>query len=657
MIRTRLVFATLFTVLASVTGLHLQTSNAQAVTASDWKPGRIIDDSVFQNRNSMSVQQIQQFLDSKVPSCDRWGTLPMWSGGPTRAQWSLDNGRDPAPYTCLKEYVENPITKANNASDPTITVPGGLSAAELIFNASQAQNINPQVYLVLLQKEQSLVTDDWPYAKQFERATGNNCPDTAPCNPQFAWLWTQVNNAGAQFNYYVNNFDEYNYAPGWNNILYNPNSSCGTQSVFIENAYTAALYIYTPYVPNQAALNNMYGTGDGCSAYGNRNFWRLFNDWFGSTTGPDYSWSIESYTYSGGDNSIAVGQTETITLRAKNNGRQPWYNHGNHPVRLGTWSPANRASNFFPANRLATLQENSVMPGAVGTFTFQVTPQNKGIFIESLNLVAENHLWLPWTGLSPTVAVTSQNDWRVENIVYERGTGVMDPGTSQLVTVIVRNTGTSTWQKLGGNPVRLGTWQPTRQSTVSATWQSPTRAADTNELTVAPGATAGFQFYVTMPPSGGPRYEKLNLVMEGIEWFDNKDLTLFLFGNTYAWSPVWHSHSTGTAAIPRNTDFSITLKAKNTGTVAWTKSSGYPMRVATTGPQNRGSAFETPTWISPIRPAGMVEDVVLPGQEGTFIISARTPSTPGQYFERLSLIAEGVTWLNDPGFRYYVNVL
>ncbi|MFZ1523014.1 MAG: hypothetical protein WAS94_03260, partial [Candidatus Saccharimonadales bacterium] len=39
----------------------------------------------------------------------------------------------------------------------------------------------------------------------------------------------------------------------------------------------------TPYRPNQAALNNLYGTGDGCSAYGNRNFWRFYTDWFGST--------------------------------------------------------------------------------------------------------------------------------------------------------------------------------------------------------------------------------------------------------------------------------------------------------------------------------------------------------------------------------------
>jgi len=45
------------------------------------------------------------------------------------------------------------------------------------------------------------------------------------------------------------------------------------------------LYYYTPYVPNKAALDNLYGTGDACSAYGNRNFWRFYHDWFGSPIG------------------------------------------------------------------------------------------------------------------------------------------------------------------------------------------------------------------------------------------------------------------------------------------------------------------------------------------------------------------------------------
>ncbi len=54
-------------------------------------------------------------------------------------------------------------------------------------------------------------------------------------------------------------------------------------NVNIVNLATAALYDYTPYQPNAAALAAGYGTGDSCSSYGNRNFYLYFNDWFGTT--------------------------------------------------------------------------------------------------------------------------------------------------------------------------------------------------------------------------------------------------------------------------------------------------------------------------------------------------------------------------------------
>ena len=38
-------------------------------------------------------------------------------------------------------------------------------------------------------------------------------------------------------------------------------------------------------MPNKASLANLRGTGDNCSSYGNRNFWRFYWDWFGSPIG------------------------------------------------------------------------------------------------------------------------------------------------------------------------------------------------------------------------------------------------------------------------------------------------------------------------------------------------------------------------------------
>ena len=55
--------------------------------------------------------------------------------------------------------------------------------------------------------------------------------------------------------------------------------------VTIQNLATASLYIYTPYQPNAASLAAYPGVGDACSAYGNRNFFFLFQQYFGSTGG------------------------------------------------------------------------------------------------------------------------------------------------------------------------------------------------------------------------------------------------------------------------------------------------------------------------------------------------------------------------------------
>lgn len=259
------------------------TPTAHAAPTSSFDPTRIIDDGVFYNSSSMTASQIQAFLNSKVPACDTNGTQPF--AGTTRAQYGAAHGY-PAPYTCLKDYYENPTTHANNLSGSPIPS-GAQSAAQIISTAASYYGINPQVLIVLLQKEQGLVTDDWPAPYQYKTATGYGCPDTAPCDTQYFGFYNQVNWAAKQFRNYANYPNSFNYLPGPGNyVRYNPSASCGGTTLNIQNQATASLYDYTPYQPNAAALAAGYGNGDSCSAYGNRNFWLYFNDWFGSTLFP-----------------------------------------------------------------------------------------------------------------------------------------------------------------------------------------------------------------------------------------------------------------------------------------------------------------------------------------------------------------------------------
>lgn len=282
--------------------------SAYAVRASDWDAGRIIDDSIFTGQDSMTVGEIQSFLNQKVATnggngtpgvCDTNGIKISELGGGTRAQYGISRGNG-GVFTCLKDYYEVPKTvpgpgiPANNYGGAAIP-PGAKSAAQLIYDAAQAYRISPKVLLVTIQKESPgpLITDDWPLRSQYTYAMGARCPDSGPggsanCDTNYAGFSIQILESAALFRYYLDNMTKpwWPYAKiGLNTIRFNPNSGCGASAVNIQSSATAALYTYTPYQPNQAALNNMYGTGDSCSAYGNRNFWRIYNDWFGSTSG------------------------------------------------------------------------------------------------------------------------------------------------------------------------------------------------------------------------------------------------------------------------------------------------------------------------------------------------------------------------------------
>jgi hypothetical protein len=252
-------------ILAAIIGSLLthQTSDA---TVNGWQAGNIIGDGVFTNKNTMNASTIQSFLVSKVPSCDTWGTQTSEYGGGTRRQWAEAHGYS-APFTCMRDYSEN-----------------GKSAAQLIYDASQKYSINPQVLLVLLQKEQGLVTDTWPLSIQYRSATGYGCPDSAACDSQYYGLTNQLEWAAKMFRAIMNDSPTWftPYVLGDNTIKYNPDSSCGSSNVYIQNRATQALYNYTPYQPNQGALNADWGTAP-CGSYGNRNFYLYFTSWFGST--------------------------------------------------------------------------------------------------------------------------------------------------------------------------------------------------------------------------------------------------------------------------------------------------------------------------------------------------------------------------------------
>lgn len=188
----------------------MSTGGTNALGGSEFNAGRIIDDSVFFNSNSMSVGEIQNFLNGKV-TCDTNGAK--MTGGITRAEYAASRGM-PTTFTCLPQYRENITNHQNNIGNPSYSPAGSISAAEIIHRVSAEHGVSSKALIVLLQKEQALVTDEWPFPRQYQIATGYGCPDTAPCDDQYYGFYNQVNKAAYQFKRYVNNSPAYRYKAG-----------------------------------------------------------------------------------------------------------------------------------------------------------------------------------------------------------------------------------------------------------------------------------------------------------------------------------------------------------------------------------------------------------------------------------------------------------
>jgi len=539
---TFLLIILVFVFVFIVTMSFLHFNKTTDATVSGWMAGRIIDDSVFTNKSTMTASQIQTFLNTQVPTCDTYGQQLSEFGGPDlnsdgkvqRWEWGKYYYNQTV-FTCLKNYKENNI-----------------SAAQIIYNVAQTYSINPRVLLVLLQKEQSLVTDTWPLTNQYLHATGFGCPDTAECDTAYYGFTNQVTMSATMFRKIMDDAPDW-YTPynlGNNYIRYNPNTACGGSTVYIQNRATQALYNYTPYQPNAATLDANWGETVTCGAYGNLNFYRYYTKWFGATTSAaTYSFSLVSkelysdYTYQTkitDTPSITPGQTIYARITVKNTGNQAWYSEN---MKIGTADPRDRKSDFetfegsgfwTKYNRPAYLSESYINGGENGTFEFALkAPVHLGSYNESFGLVIEGYRWLdglitiPINVYSPT-AYYYIKPMSLDAYLDEQMTRKLDPTKISLYTdskiyikATIKNTGNRT---LPADITKIATANPLDRSSIysDGSWLSSNRAAKEKVGEILPQATGIFEFTITAPPTATMMAsEQFGLVIEGQRWLSD----------------------------------------------------------------------------------------------------------------------------------------
>lgn len=183
-------------------------------------PEYLLSDSDLENSYSLSLDQIQAYLDR--------GYL--------------------GDYEAVDYYgVERP-------------------AAEIIRNAALEHDISPKFLLVLIQKEQSLVEDDSPTQSQLDWAAGyavcDSCSKDDPAIQRWKGFGKQVNAAAAQFRQgYLTDIEIIGVTYG----KYGPGIpvEIDGETIVPQNAATAAMYAYTPHF------------------HGNENFVDIWTRWFG----------------------------------------------------------------------------------------------------------------------------------------------------------------------------------------------------------------------------------------------------------------------------------------------------------------------------------------------------------------------------------------
>ncbi|HEY6801158.1 MAG TPA: hypothetical protein VI121_10980, partial [Agromyces sp.] len=182
---------------------------------TEFDPGHIVSDDAFYDSSAMSEKEIQSFLESV--SC-----------------------RPDEGVRCLADYLQTTTTQPAVGGNHCEEYRGGVRerASRIIAKAAVACGVSPRVLLVLLQKEQSLLTR--PSVSGYERATGYGCPDTADCDTEYFGFFNQVYNAAWQFRQYTEEPDR-QYRVGTVDVGFHPDAACGLAPVEIRNQATANL--------------------------------------------------------------------------------------------------------------------------------------------------------------------------------------------------------------------------------------------------------------------------------------------------------------------------------------------------------------------------------------------------------------------------------
>lgn len=229
-------------------------------------------------------------------------------------------------------------------------------------------------------------------------------------------------------------------------------------------------------------------------------------------------------------------------------------------------------------------------------------------------------------------------------------------GETQKSWVEIKNTGTATWVNSGVNAIKIGTVRKRDRNSAlySSSWLSSNRVGTMQQVAVAPGEVARFEFDLTGGFGGGKVKEYFSLVAEGLAWLPESEF----------WIEVEVSPTTFSAeiiSVPTPVVFktgetkTISVSIKNVGTANWYNTGPYAVKLATADPLDRGSFFYDKSWLSKNRIVSG-NQLINPNDTVEFIWTIVAPNKPGSYKEKFALVAEKIAWIKSSTFAIDIKV-
>lgn len=619
---------------------------ATAEVAS-FNPALLIEDDVFLSSGTMSGDMINTFLKEK---------------GSWLADLIIPEFSD-VPYFCKTEQGENVIQTAAAVRQihTNGTVLSGVRAADLLAERASVNAINPQVILALLERESSGVTKaapssnftrEWPLFYGFDEVMasyGYSCQAAELIARDYGGIGLQI----AYGTFGIKN--NYTKATDWSLPFV-----VDGQTLTVLSQATRALYRYTPHIRP-----------------GNYNFWLFFTSWFQSWQG-----SIMNQT---SFPTIAQGGSAAFQVSVQNTGTKTWQQsqvklatsrtQDRTPVFLRQDLTTSQPSGWLGTNRIQ-MQEISVAPGATATFRFWMsapTTLATGTYREYFQLVADGAEWFQDMGLYWDITVIEREVGIFDTqLASQNDFPTLGPGDVYQFVVGIRNSSLVTWTR---ETVRLGTarerdrtplfLREDRRTNQASGWLASNRI-QMQESRVAPGETATFRFWMTVPNdlAAGTYREYFQPVADGVTWMEDLGLywDITVVPLTQAYRARLISQSNYPPALARGDSAEFVLELQNTGISPWQQRT---FRLGTDRTQDRIPRFErgdlvtnAPSgWVAPDR-VQMQESWVSPGEIATFRFWYTVPSdrTTGTYREYFRPVVDGIGWLSDLGIYWDLGV-